>query len=164
ISMAGGLNAGLAMARVLLAGMAEVTLVPGDLAGFPAIQVQVVTDFPVLACLGSQYAGWQISVGDNFAMGSGPMRALYAKEPLIGQIQAAEKASVAVGGLETKLPPDRSVISYLSDALKIPANKLTLLVAPAGSQAGNLQVVARSLETALHKLHALKFDLSQVVS
>jgi methenyltetrahydromethanopterin cyclohydrolase len=41
---------------------------------------------------------------------------------------------------------------------------LTLLVAPAFSMAGNLQVVARSLETALHKLYELEFDLSQVVS
>jgi methenyltetrahydromethanopterin cyclohydrolase len=38
------------------------------------------------------------------------------------------------------------------------------LVAPAFSIAGNLQVVARSLETALHKLYELQFDLSQVVS
>src|SRR6185295_4463784 len=48
--------------------------------------------------------------------------------------------------------------------LKVPANKITLLVAPAASMAGNLQVVARSLETALHKLHELKFDLGKIVS
>jgi methenyltetrahydromethanopterin cyclohydrolase len=164
ISMAGGLQAGLAMARVMLAGMGDVTMVPGEIAGFPSVTVQVMTDFPVLACLASQYAGWQISVGDNFAMGSGPMRAHYGKEALFDQIGCKEQANVAVGALETRLPPDRSVISYLSDALKLPANKLTLLVAPAASMAGNLQVVARSLETALHKLHALKFDLSQIVS
>src|SRR5262249_56679524 len=35
---------------------------------------------------------------------------------------------------------------------------------PAASLAGTVQVVARSLETALHKLHELKFDLTQVVS
>jgi methenyltetrahydromethanopterin cyclohydrolase len=46
----------------------------------------------------------------------------------------------------------------------LPAAKLTLLAAPAFSIAGNLQVVARSMETALHKLHELQFDLSQVVS
>src|SRR5262249_34137874 len=39
-----------------------------------------------------------------------------------------------------------------------------LLAAPAFSLAGSLQVVARSLETALHKLHELKFDLAQVTS
>src|SRR5262249_38653298 len=35
---------------------------------------------------------------------------------------------------------------------------------PAFSIAGSLQVVGRSLETALHKLYELKFDLTQVVS
>jgi methenyltetrahydromethanopterin cyclohydrolase len=38
------------------------------------------------------------------------------------------------------------------------------LAAPASSLAGTVQVVARSLETALHKLYELKFDLMQVVS
>src|SRR5207237_1332592 len=57
-----------------------------------------------------------------------------------------------------------AVIDYLAKALNLPATKITLLAAPAASLAGNLQVVARSLETALHKLHELKFDLRQVVS
>jgi methenyltetrahydromethanopterin cyclohydrolase len=48
--------------------------------------------------------------------------------------------------------------------LHLPAAKITLLAAPASSLAGNMQVVARSLETALHKLYELKFDLTQVVS
>jgi methenyltetrahydromethanopterin cyclohydrolase len=39
-----------------------------------------------------------------------------------------------------------------------------LLVAPTASLAGGLQIVARSVETALHKLHTLDFDLSRVVS
>src|SRR5262249_47782387 len=52
----------------------------------------------------------------------------------------------------------------VSEHLSLPPAKLTLLVAPAFSIAGGLQVVARSLETALHKLHELKFDLNQVVS
>src|SRR5690606_22770213 len=44
------------------------------------------------------------------------------------------------------------------------AEALTLLVAPASSLAGTVQVVARSVETTLHKLHELKFDVTQVVS
>src|SRR6185295_10508764 len=66
--------------------------------------------------------------------------------------------------LETRKLPDDAVIEHLSQALNLAANKITLLAAPAASQAGNLQVVARSLETALHKLHELKFDLNQVAS
>jgi methenyltetrahydromethanopterin cyclohydrolase len=164
INTPGGLQAGLGLARVCLAGQAEVTLVPGEVGAVACPVVQVMTDYPVLACMASQYAGWQIAVGQFFAMGSGPMRAAYGKEDLFDHIPGREKAPVAVGVLETRKLPDDAVVDYLCDALKVPPAKLTLLAAPAASLAGNLQVVARSLETALHKLHELKFDLGQVVS
>ena len=160
----GGLQAGLALARVCLAGQAEIALAPGEVAGVACPSVVVNSDHPLLACMASQYAGWPISVGKYFAMGSGPMRAVHAKEELFEHIPGKEEAPVAVGCLETRKLPDDAVIEHLSAALKLPSNKITLLAAPAASQAGNLQVVARSLETALHKLHELKFDLNQVVS
>jgi methenyltetrahydromethanopterin cyclohydrolase len=162
----GGLQAGLNLARVCLAGQAEVSLVPGDVDGVPCPLVQVVTDHPVAACLAAQYAGWQIEVDADkfFAMGSGPMRAAYGKEELFQHVPGRETPPVAVGVLETRKLPGEQVIAYLAERLNLPANKLTLLVAPAFSVAGALQVVARSLETALHKLHELKFDLRQVVS
>jgi methenyltetrahydromethanopterin cyclohydrolase len=164
VAAEGGLQAGLAMARVCLAGHAEVALVPGRLDELPAPAVQVHSDHPVLACMASQYAGWQVSVGKFFAMGSGPMRAAYGKEELFDHIPGREQASAAVGVLETSKLPGDDVTSYLAERLHLPPNKLTLLAAPASSQAGNVQVVARSLETALHKLYELKFDLGQIVS
>ncbi len=160
----GGLQAGLGMARVCLAGQAEVTLVPGDVAGSPCPVIQVATDHPVAACMAAQYAGWQVAVNDFFGMGSGPMRAAHGKETLYDHIPGRETPPVAVGVLETRRLPDEKVVKYLADAVKLPAAKLTLLAAPASSMAGNIQVVARSLETALHKLHELGFDLRQVVS
>jgi methenyltetrahydromethanopterin cyclohydrolase len=160
----GGLQAGLALARICLAGQAEVTLVPGEVAGVLCPQVEVATDHPVLACMASQYAGWQIEAGKFFAMGSGPMRAAYGKEDLFDHIPGREQAPVAVGVLESRKLPDEAVVNYLCERLGLPANKLTLLVAPSFSLAGSLQVVARSLETALHKLHELGFGLGQVVS
>ncbi|MCI0740363.1 MAG: methenyltetrahydromethanopterin cyclohydrolase [Gemmataceae bacterium] len=164
IKTPGGLQAGLGLARVCLSGQAEVALVPGEVAGVACPQVQVTSDAPVLACMASQYAGWQISVGKFFAMGSGPMRAAYGKEELFSDIPGKEQAPVAVGCLETRKLPDDAIADYIAQALGLPANKITLLAAPAASIAGTLQVVARSLETALHKLHELKFDLNQVVS
>ncbi|HZU37797.1 MAG TPA: methenyltetrahydromethanopterin cyclohydrolase [Gemmataceae bacterium] len=164
ITAAGGLQAGLAMARVCLAGQADVALVPGEVENVAMPHVQVITDAPVLACMASQYAGWQISVGKFFAMGSGPMRAVYGKEELYDHIPGREQAPVAVGVLETRKLPDDAVIAHLAEHLGLPASKLTLLLAPAASIAGTLQVVARSLETALHKLHTLGFDLAKIVS
>jgi methenyltetrahydromethanopterin cyclohydrolase len=164
IKTPGGLQTGLALARVCLAGQAEITLLPGEVAGVACPHIQVATDQPLSACMASQYAGWQIAVGKFFAMGSGPMRAAHGKEELFDHIPGREQPAVAVGCLESRKLPDESVIDYLSKELSLPANKITLLVAPAASLAGNLQVVARSLETALHKLHELKFDINQVVS
>jgi methenyltetrahydromethanopterin cyclohydrolase len=164
IDTPGGIQAGLALARVCLAAQAEVSLAPGDVAGVTCPLVQVATDQPVLACMASQYAGWQVSVGKFFAMGSGPMRAAHGKEDLFDHIPGREQPPVAVGVLETRKLPNEDVINYLAEGVKLPPAKLTLLVAPAASQAGTIQVVARSIETALHKLHELKFDLGQVVS
>src|SRR5271170_2249370 len=78
----GGLQAGLSLARICLAGLADVALVPGSVGDLAMPLVQVTTDAPVLACMASQYAGWQVALGKYFAMASGPMRAVYGKEEL----------------------------------------------------------------------------------
>jgi methenyltetrahydromethanopterin cyclohydrolase len=164
VEAAGGLQSGVFLARICLAGLADVSLVPGGAGGVACPIVQVATDHPVSACMASQYAGWEIKVGKFFAMGSGPMRAAYGKEALFDHIEGREQSPVAVGVLESRKLPTDEVASFLSEKLGLPANKITLVVAPAFSIAGGIQVVARSLETALHKLHELKFDLKQVVS
>src|SRR6185503_17570007 len=86
IEARGGLLAGLDLARVCLADLAEVALLPGEVGGRPCPVVQVVTDHPVRACLASQYAGWAISEGKFFAMGSGPMRACAGKEAIFEKL------------------------------------------------------------------------------
>jgi methenyltetrahydromethanopterin cyclohydrolase len=155
----GGLEAGRQLALVCLAGLGEVTFAAGELGNV----LRVASESPVRACLASQYAGWAISVGKYFAMGSGPMRAAYGKEALYDDIGCRESPPMAVGVLETRKPPTPEAIAYIAERVKLPAEKLTLAFAPTASVAGTIQVVARSLETALHKLHELKFDLSRVV-
>jgi methenyltetrahydromethanopterin cyclohydrolase len=164
INAVGGLQAGLGLARVCLSGGGEVSLLAGEVAGWRGPLVQVRSDDPVRACLASQYAGWQIAAGKFFAMGSGPMRARYGKEELFDDIPGREESPVAVGVLETRKLPTEEVVSYLTGKLGLSADRLMLLVAPTASLAGTVQIVARSLETALHKLHTLKFDVTQVIS
>jgi methenyltetrahydromethanopterin cyclohydrolase len=69
-----------------------------------------------------------------------------------------------VGILEAAQLPPEEVCLAIADRCHIGPAELTLLVAPTSSQAGTLQVVARSVETALHKLHELAFDLGRIVS
>lgn len=160
----GGLNAGVHLARVCLAGLGDVTLVPGELDGIGWPQVFVTTDHPVAACLYSQYAGWQISVEKYFAMGSGPMRAAAAREELFQKLNYRETADRVVGVLEGRKLPTPAVLRFIADRTGISAERITLLIAPTASIAGNLQVVTRSVETALHKLFELGFDVNRVRS
>ena len=44
------------------------------------LSITVYTSNPVLACLGSQYAGWSLAHEKYFALGSGPARAMATKE------------------------------------------------------------------------------------
>ena len=158
----GGLEAGLLLARACLADLATVEIVPAGDGTLPT--VQVYTDQPVLACMASQYAGWEIKGDGLFAMGSGPMRAAAAREPLFEDIHFREKASTCVGVLESGKLPDDAVCRDIAAKCGVDPSRLTLLVAPTRSLAGTVQVVARSVETALHKLHELRFDLERIVS
>jgi methenyltetrahydromethanopterin cyclohydrolase len=160
----GGLEAGRRLAEICLAGLGQVRFVPADPEMHAGLAVLVSTDQPLAACMASQYAGWQLSCEKYFAMGSGPMRAAAAKEALFETIGHRERPQRAVGILETrKLPPDE-LCADVAAACGVRADQLVLFVAPTASMAGGVQVVARSVETALHKLLELGFDLGRVVS
>lgn len=172
--------AGLLMARIAMAGLGEVTLEPAESArlfpkpcGDQASEngdvwkrpvVSVTSRAPVAACLASQYAGWKVSVDGYFAMASGPIRAAIGKEELFEHIGLRERPQAVIGLLEASALPTAAVIESLAEAAGVPPEQMTLLVAPTASPAGTLQVVARSLETALHKLETLGFDLALVTA
>jgi methenyltetrahydromethanopterin cyclohydrolase len=164
IKATGTLGAGVYLARACLADLALVNLTPVVVDGctLPGISVEVRQ--PKLACMASQYAGWQITVGKFFGMGSGPMRAIYAKEKLFEHLEYSEEPQTSVGIIETGKIPDESVVRYICEKLDIDPEELTLLCARTASLAGGTQIAARTVETAMHKLHELKFDLNKVVS
>ncbi len=164
IESRGGLLIGVELARICLADLARVELEPGEIADRPITMVQVVTDHPVRACLASQYAGWAIKEGKYFAMGSGPMRAAAGTEAIYDAIGHRESPEAVVGVLETRKPPPPAVVEKIASACRVEPSAVTLLVAPTASLAGGVQVVARSIETALHKLAEVKFDLSRIIS
>jgi methenyltetrahydromethanopterin cyclohydrolase len=160
----GSLAAGLALAEICLCGLAELSLVPGEVSGVGWPHLFVQTDAPVEACLLSQYAGWQIALENYFAMGSGPMRTAAGKEPLFETLQYRETAHGVVGVLESGEIPTPEVLAYVAKSCRVEQENVALLVAPTASIAGNMQVVARSVETALHKLFELGFDVDRIES
>lgn len=161
----GSIEAGLILARLCLGDRADVSVVPADaslLISHSAVFVR--TDNPVEACLGAQYAGWPITTDDFFAMGSGPMRMARGRESLLQNLELAESPEQVVGVLESDNLPSDSAIELIAKECGVAKTSVNLAVAPCSSIAGSLQVVARSIETAMHKLHELNFDVRTIVS
>lgn len=159
----GSSEAGLRLARICLAGLGDVSLLPSGQPTLPW-SVMVRTPHPALACLGSQYAGWRLVTADGVAlMGSGPARALARHEPLLRDLAHEEHADRAVLVLEGDSLPDDGTARQVADACALPRGALTLLHVPTGSLAGCVQIAARVLECAVQKARHLGFPLADLV-
>lgn len=163
IQAPGGLEAGRIIAEICMGGLGKVALqqVP-QFAHWP-LSVVVTATQPVIACLGSQYAGWALSHEKFFSLGSGPARSIAQREEVFKDIQYSDKGEQTALVLETDKVPPVQVIEKVARDTGLPANKLTFILTPTRSVAGSLQVTARVLEVALHKCHALHFDLNAIV-
>jgi methenyltetrahydromethanopterin cyclohydrolase len=160
----GGLEAGRQFAQICMGGLGWVSFAPVVLEGRWLPGLTVVTDRPALACLASQYAGWRLDRDGYFAMASGPGRALIRAEELYDDLDVDERAGTAVLCLETRDAPPETVTGYVAERAGVATRDLTLLFAPTASLAGSVQIAARVVETALHKLHEVDFDVGRVVS
>ncbi len=159
----GGVEAGLRIASICLGGLGEVALTSDATIPRWPWTISVRSSQPVLACLASQYAGWSLSHDGYFALGSGPARALACKEPLFEDLGYRDEADATTLVIESGQAPPPEVIAKVASDCGLPASALTVIFAPTQSLAGATQVVARVLEVALHKAHALKFPLARIV-
>ena len=167
IGVRGGMEAGRRIAEICMGGLGMVGFAPGvvELGNFE--QVHVHSADPVLACLASQYAGWSLSSGEGKgayqALASGPGRAVARREPLFDELGYADPYHSAVFVLEVEREPPPEIVDKVVRDCGLPAEHITFILTPTRSLAGIVQIVARVLEVALHKAHALHFDLKQIV-
>ena len=169
IAAPGGIAAGLLIGEICMGGFGTVGARFGAADGWPT-WLEVRSSQPVLACLASQYAGWSLSASKEetggkkfFSLGSGPARALAAKEPLFEQLGYRDRADRGVLVLEVDRAPPEVVLRKVQRDCALQADALTLILTPTTSAAGTTQVVARVLEVALHKAHELGFALGHIV-
>jgi methenyltetrahydromethanopterin cyclohydrolase len=66
--------------------------------------------------------------------------------------------------LETRNPPTETVAAWVSQKAGLEPSQLTFVAAPTASIAGGVQIIARILETGLHKMDVLGFDVTRIVS
>ena len=163
INLPGGLEAGCLLTEICMGGLGNTCIVQGHLeSGFgPSVETQL--DHPALACLGCQYAGWPIAAPDYFGMGSGPGRLIRGREEMLLHLSYSESSSVAVVVIESRQKITEAVIEWIREDGKLGQADLVLCVAPTASIAGTIQIVGRSVETTMHKLHHLEYDVSKVI-
>ena len=161
----GGYDAGLALAEICMGGLGHVSYTPVQIGAEAWPGVTVWTDHPAVACMASQYAGWAISVEKFFAMGSGPLRAhARVERELFEKLGYEEEAAHGVLVLEGRKLPDQAVVAWVAEKARLQPSQLTFVVAPTASLAGGVQIAARILETGLHKMETLGFDVRRIVS
>jgi len=163
VAVRGGYEAGLMAVRLSMAGLCEVSLSSRPYGDFDLPAINVTTDQPSISTLASQFAGWEIKVGDYFGMGSGPARALALKpKDIYAEIDYKDEADFAIIVVESdRLPPD-AVISHVAAECGVKPSKVYALVTPTNSLAGGVQVSGRVVEMGVYKLRRLGLDPKKI--
>ena len=160
----GSAEAGRLIAEICMGGLGAVELgAESAFKDWPSC-IKVQSKSPVLACLGSQYAGWALSHEKFFSLGSGPARAIAQREELFKELGYKDCAQNTVLVLETDKIPPMAIIEKITRDTGVHAKKLTMILTPTTSIAGVVQIVGRVLEVALHKAHTLHFPLKNIIS
>ena len=163
IKHAGGLEAGRLIAEICMGGLGHVSLQTSNTFPRWPWMLSVHSNNPILSCLGSQYAGWSLAHEKFFSLGSGPGRALAGREELYKELGYKDQADAACLVLESEKAPPIEVIEKVARDTGVKAENLTFILTPTRSLAGTVQIVARVLEVAMHKIHTLHFPLDHVV-
>jgi methenyltetrahydromethanopterin cyclohydrolase len=164
VGVTGSLEAGRLFAEVCMGGLAQVSLCHLDVGDLWLPGVTVSVSQPPVACLAAQYAGWAVNAEDYFGMGSGPARALYRGDPVFEHLSYQDETDVGVLTLEARQLPTEAAADKVARKCGILPERLTLLVAPTASLVGSVQVAARTVETGLHKMVEIDFDVEVLLS
>jgi methenyltetrahydromethanopterin cyclohydrolase len=161
----GGYGAGLALSEICMGGLGDISYTTLQIGGRSWPGVLVSTDHPAVSCMASQYAGWAVSVDKFFAMGSGPLRAhARVEKELFDKLGYEEQADHGVLVLEGRTFPTDAVAEWVAEKARLAPGRLTFVIAPTASLAGGVQIAARILETGLHKMETVGFDVRRIVS
>ncbi len=163
IQYAGSAEAGRLIAEICMGGLGDLRFEQGATFKNWPLSIHVKSDNPILACLGSQYAGWALQHEKFFSLGSGPARAIAQREELFKILHYQDSSDATVLVLETDKIPPTEIIEKVARDTHIKAENITFILTPTTSIAGATQIVARVLEVALHKAHTLHFPLENIV-
>ncbi|MDR5655857.1 methenyltetrahydromethanopterin cyclohydrolase [Halodesulfurarchaeum sp. HSR-GB] len=160
----GGLEAGLLLAELQTAGLATVQTRMDTVADFPRPHVELATDQPGLALLGSQKAGWELALSDFEGLGSGPARAQVAEETEYQRLEYAEAFDLSVLSVETDQQPTDSVAEHVAERAGVDPQAVYLPAYRTASLAGSVSGAGRAAELAVFRLFELGYDPTDVIT
>ncbi|MHA2283613.1 MAG: methenyltetrahydromethanopterin cyclohydrolase [Promethearchaeota archaeon] len=158
--------------EICMGGLGTVDFSTYNLDGHFLPSVNVSTSHPLISCMASQLAGWNVKLKKEIekdgeikkkkvfeSLGSGPARAKSKVEKLFAELDYEDDSDCAIIVFETAKIPNEEVMSLVAEKCGVASSKTYALCAPTACLTGSIQVAARIVETGIHKLHEIKFPL-----
>lgn len=165
-------NGGKLVGEICMGGLGTVDFTSYNLDGHYIPSVNVYTSEPIISCMASQLAGWNVKLKKEVekegvikkktifqSLGSGPARAKSKVEKLFEEIKYTDDSDCAVIVFETAKLPNEEVLAIVAEKCGVDASKTYAVCAPTACLTGSIQVAARIVETGIHKLHEIHFPL-----
>jgi len=165
-------NGGKIVGEICMGGLGTVDFTSYNLDGHYIPSVNVYTSEPIISCMASQLAGWNVKLKEEVekegvkkkktifqSLGSGPARAKSKVEKLFEKIKYSDDSDCAVIFFETAKLPNEEVMAIVAEKCGVDTSKTYAVCAPTACLTGSIQVAARIVETGIHKLHEIHFPL-----
>jgi len=159
--------------EICMGGLGTVEFSSYNLDGHYIPSVNVYTSEPIIACMASQLAGWNVKLKKEIekdgqikkkvvfqSLGSGPARAKSKVEKIFEELEYNDESNCAVIVFETPKLPNEEVMEIIAKKCGVDTNDTYAVCAPTACLTGSIQVASRIVETGIHKLHEIKFPLN----
>jgi len=160
----GGYEAGAYFSEIILGGLGNVSFCEKNIGEFQIPSIQVRVDHPLEACMLSQYAGWNIVVGDYKASASGPGRILADKEEIFKEYSFYYEGrnAPAVIFVDSSELPEEETADFIVEEMATPCSDSYILAAPPESLVGSIQNSARVVEKGILKMYKHGFEIEKI--
>jgi methenyltetrahydromethanopterin cyclohydrolase len=165
-------DGGKLVGEICMGGLGTVKFSNFDLEGHYLPSIDVYTSEPIISCMASQLAGWNVKLKKEVeedgetkkkkvfeSLGSGPARAKSKVEKFFEEIDYNDESNCAVIVFETSKQPNEEVMEIIANKCDVDVAETYAVYAPTACLTGSIQVAARIVETGIHKLHEIKFPL-----
>jgi methenyltetrahydromethanopterin cyclohydrolase len=156
----GSWQAGRLFTQIAVGGLGEVSFESFQHGGRRLPAIRLMVDRPLVACMGCQVAGWRLADEPDAPILAGPARTL--KDPpdhhvrLAGYRDAWHEGVITV---QMSRPVTAEMAQIVADACGLKPEGLYILATRHACLVSSIQVPARGIETAMHRLALDGFDL-----